>query len=160
METNENDDQNGNDIDSIRETMFGLPNSVIVKLIHNNIDLKHYKIKKEAINTLSKCLSMFILYITDAAVEHCEHEKRSTIFVRDILNSLDDSLFVEIHNELTEHLAIQEKNKEANTEKMEAEQNKDQTNGTNINNVDEENIPTDTNEKQNDDFDMLLQALN
>lgn len=88
------------DINLLKDTIFDLPNSVILKIINNSIDLKNYKIRKEALNTLSKCLSLFILYITDGALEHCENEKRFTIFVRDILNSLNDSLFLDIYDQL------------------------------------------------------------
>ncbi|CRH02329.1 CCAAT-binding transcription factor, putative [Plasmodium relictum] len=147
--------ENKNNIENInliKETMFGLPNSVILKTIHNNVNLKNYKIRKEAVQTLSKCLSMFILYITDGALEHCENEKRSTIFTRDILNSLDDSLFLEIHDELRKQISIQEeKNKMENSKENEKieETNKNNENNTQIN----------AREQNKDDFDILLQAL-
>ncbi|EUD68769.1 hypothetical protein C922_00457 [Plasmodium inui San Antonio 1] len=141
-------------INMIKETIFGLPNSVILKIIHNNIDLKNYKIRKEAVTTLGRCLSMFILYITDGALEHCEGEKRNTIFVRDILNSLDDSLFLDIHDELKRQIAIQEEihkresAKEAKNSAMTntargADNAQGETNGVN----------------KQDDLDILLQAL-
>ncbi|CRG97469.1 CCAAT-binding transcription factor, putative [Plasmodium gallinaceum] len=147
--------ENNNNIENInliKETMFGLPNSVILKTIHNNIDLKNYRVKKEAIQTLSKCLSMFILYITDGALEHCENEKRSTIFIRDILNSLDDSLFLEIHDELKKQLTIQE-------EKDIIKNSKEGNNVEENNKNSEQNTQNNTREQNKDDFDILLQAL-
>ncbi|VTZ70761.1 CCAAT-binding transcription factor, putative [Plasmodium chabaudi chabaudi] len=139
------------DINLLKDTMFDLPNSVILKIINNSIDLKNYKIKKEALNTLSKCLSLFILYITDGALEHCESEKRFTIFVRDILNSLNDSLFLDIYDQLKTHVAIQEENNKKATS--------NNNTGTNITIKDAEGGQNNKNADENDDFDILLQAL-
>ncbi|CAD2103654.1 CCAAT-binding transcription factor, putative [Plasmodium vinckei lentum] len=139
------------DINLLKDTMFDLPNSVILKIINNSIDLKNYKIKKEALNTLSKCLSLFILYITDGALEHCESEKRFTIFVRDILNSLNDSLFLDIYDQLKTHVAIQEENNKKATS--------NNNSGTNITIKDAEGKQNNENPQENDDFDILLQAL-
>ncbi|CAD2112959.1 hypothetical protein YYG_00091 [Plasmodium vinckei petteri] len=139
------------DINLLKDTMFDLPNSVILKIINNSIDLKNYKIKKEALNTLSKCLSLFILYITDGALEHCENEKRFTIFVRDILNSLNDSLFLDIYDQLKTHVAIQEENNKKATS--------NNNSGTNITIKDAEDKQNNENPQENDDFDILLQAL-
>ncbi|SCM13428.1 CCAAT-binding transcription factor, putative [Plasmodium chabaudi adami] len=139
------------DINLLKDTMFDLPNSVILKIINNSIDLKNYKIKKEALNTLSKCLSLFILYITDGALEHCESEKRFTIFVRDILNSLNDSLFLDIYDQLKTHVAIQEENNKKATS--------NNNTGTNITIKDAEGGQNNENTDENDDFDILLQAL-
>ncbi|SCN62639.1 CCAAT-binding transcription factor, putative [Plasmodium chabaudi chabaudi] len=139
------------DINLLKDTMFDLPNSVILKIINNSIDLKNYKIKKEALNTLSKCLSLFILYITDGALEHCESEKRFTIFVRDILNSLNDSLFLDIYDQLKTHVAIQEENNKKATS--------NNNTGTNITIKDAEGGQNNKNTDENDDFDILLQAL-
>ncbi|SCM25884.1 CCAAT-binding transcription factor, putative [Plasmodium chabaudi chabaudi] len=139
------------DINLLKDTMFDLPNSVILKIINNSIDLKNYKIKKEALNTLTKCLSLFILYITDGALEHCESEKRFTIFVRDILNSLNDSLFLDIYDQLKTHVAIQEENNKKATS--------NNNTGTNITIKDAEGGQNNKNADENDDFDILLQAL-
>ncbi|GAW83289.1 transcription factor [Plasmodium gonderi] len=141
-------------INMIKETIFGLPNSIILKIIHNNTNLKNYKIRKEAVTTLGRCLSMFILYITDGAIEHCESEKRNTIFVRDILNSLDDSLFLDIHDELKGQIAIQEENNKK-------ENSKEVKNSTKADNTCiSGKTQVDTNEiNKHDDFDILLQAL-
>ncbi|CDU20437.1 hypothetical protein YYC_01224 [Plasmodium yoelii 17X] len=139
------------DINLIKDTIFDLPNSVILKIINNSIDLKNYKIRKEALNTLSKCLSLFILYITDGALEHCESEKRFTIFVRDILNSLNDSLFLDIYDQLKTQVAIQEENNKKATS--------NNNSGANSTNKDAEGGQNNENPKENDDFDILLQAL-
>ncbi|CXJ11401.1 CCAAT-binding transcription factor, putative [Plasmodium berghei] len=139
------------DINLLKDTIFDLPNSVILKIINNSIDLKNYKIRKEALNTLSKCLSLFILYITDGALEHCENEKRFTIFVRDILNSLNDSLFLDIYDQLKTHVAIQEENNKKTTS--------NNNSGANATNKDTEGEQNNENPKENDDFDILLQAL-
>ncbi|SOV17419.1 CCAAT-binding transcription factor, putative [Plasmodium sp. gorilla clade G2] len=151
MENKNNEEQTN----KIKETLFGLSTGIIQKAINNNVDLKNYRMRREALETLGKCLSMFILYITDGAMEYCENEKRSTILVRDILNSLDDSLFLDIHDELKRQLTIQE-----------------ETNRTEISKVSEniqaqypENNELDNNQKEgkpknkDDDFDILLQAL-
>ncbi|CAA9990684.1 CCAAT-binding transcription factor, putative [Plasmodium knowlesi strain H] len=147
--------ENTENINMIKETIFGLPNSVILKIIHNNPNLKNYKVRKEAVTTLGRCLSMFILYITDGALEHCEGDKRSTISVHDILKSLDDSLFLDIHDELKRQVAIQEeiqkKEKAAkdanNTAKADTGSGDDKAQGE-MNQANEQ-----------DDLDILLQAL-
>lgn len=138
----------------IKETIFGLPNSVILKIIHNNINLKNYKIRKEAVTTLGRCLSMFILYITDGALEHCEGEKRNTIFVRDILNSLDDSLFLDIYDELKRQIAIQEEiHKKESAKEAKSAAKGDTPSGA-------DNAQGETNQvNKQDDLDILLQAL-
>ncbi|SBT80610.1 CCAAT-binding transcription factor, putative [Plasmodium malariae] len=139
---------NKENINLIKETMFGLPHGIISKIIHNNVNLNNYRIRKEAVNTLSKCLSIFILYITEGAIEHCENEKRSTLFVRDILNSLDDSLFLDIYDELKKQVDIQEEN------------NKKETSKNNENDEEKDVTSTEANTKnKEDDFDLLLQAL-
>ncbi|KJP90069.1 hypothetical protein AK88_00238 [Plasmodium fragile] len=150
METQKNTEN----IDIIKETIFGLPNSVILKIIHNNINLKNYKIRKEAVTTLGRCLSMFILYITDGALEHCESEKKSTILVQDILNSLEDSLFLDIHDELKRQIAIQEEiHKKENAMQANNSAKAHTASGA-------DNAQSGTNQvNTQDDLDILLQAL-
>ncbi|GAB68748.1 transcription factor, partial [Plasmodium cynomolgi strain B] len=150
----EEEQENTENINMIKETIFGLPNSVILKIIHNNINLKNYKIRKEAVTTLGRCLSMFILYITDGALEHCEGEKRNTIFVRDILNSLDDSLFLDIHDELKRQIAIQEEiHKKESAKEAKNSAKADTASGA-------DNAQGEMNDaNKQDDLDILLQAL-
>ncbi|ANQ10055.1 CCAAT-binding transcription factor [Plasmodium coatneyi] len=147
--------ENTENINMIKETIFGLPNSVILKIIHNNPNLKKYKVRKEAVTTLGRCLSMFILYITDGALEHCEGDKRSTISVHDILKSLDDSLFLDIHDELKRQVAIQEEIHKKEKADREAKKSAKADTTTAV-----DNAQGETNEaNKQDDLDILLQAL-
>ncbi|SPJ11803.1 CCAAT-binding transcription factor, putative [Plasmodium sp. DRC-Itaito] len=151
MENQNNEEQTY----KIKETLFGLSTGIIQKAINNNVDLKNYRMRKEALETLGKCLSMFILYITDGAMEYCENEKRSTILVRDILNSLDDSLFLDIHNELKRQLTIQEENNRTEISKVSENVQAQYASNNELNNNQKEGKP----KNKDDDFDILLQAL-
>lgn len=148
----EEERQRREELQRIKETLFGLPTNIILKLIQNKIDLQYYKIRKESIQTLSRCLSVFILYITDCALEHAEHDKRSTIQTQDILAALDESLFIDIAEELKDLIA------------QDDDLNKKTGRTTNILSNNNLNV-TDKKEVQNktsdgkDDFDILLDAL-
>ncbi|SOV81026.1 CCAAT-binding transcription factor, putative [Plasmodium sp. gorilla clade G3] len=146
---------NEEEMNKIKETLFGLSTGIIQKAINNNVDLKNYRMRKEALETLGKCLSMFILYITDGAMEYCENEKRSTILVRDILNSLDDSLFLDIHDELKRQLTIQEENNRTEISKVTENVQAQFASNNELNNNQKEGKP----KNKDDDFDILLQAL-
>ncbi|CAD52215.1 CCAAT-binding transcription factor, putative [Plasmodium reichenowi] len=151
MENQNNEEQTN----KIKETLFGLSTGIIQKAINNNVDLRNYRMRKEALETLGKCLSMFILYITDGAMEYCENEKRSTILVRDILNSLDDSLFLDIHDELKRQLTIQEENNKTEISKVSENVQAQYASNNELNNNQKEGKP----KNKDDDFDILLQAL-
>ncbi|SOS80195.1 CCAAT-binding transcription factor, putative [Plasmodium sp. gorilla clade G1] len=151
MENQNNEEQTN----KIKETLFGLSTGIIQKAINNNVDLRNYRMRKEALETLGKCLSMFILYITDGAMEYCENEKRSTILVRDILNSLDDSLFLDIHDELKRQLTIQEENNKTEISKVSENIQAQYASNNELNNNQKEGKP----KNKDDDFDILLQAL-
>ncbi|SBT82247.1 CCAAT-binding transcription factor, putative [Plasmodium ovale] len=92
--------KNTENINLMRETLFSIPPSDVLQIIQDNVDLRNHRIKSEALDTLSRCLSLFILYLTDAALEHAANDRRSSITVSDILRALNDTMFTEIRDEL------------------------------------------------------------
>lgn len=139
-------------LQKIKETLFGLPTNIILKLIQKKIDLSYYKVRKESIQTLSRCVSVFILYITDCALEHAEHDKRSTIQTQDIIAALDESLFIDIAEELKELIANDKETSNKEGQKINAAL----TNNMNMRTNEETQNKTGDGK---DDFDILLEAL-
>ncbi|SBS92560.1 CCAAT-binding transcription factor, putative [Plasmodium ovale curtisi] len=135
------------------EALFSITGDEAINMIEDKIDLKDIDITDEAAKTLGKCASLFILYITDAALEYCEDDERNAICTSDILNALEDTDFSEIHDALVEDLHNNEEHISAdNYENAENSQDLSCTNSTGNNQDSKEDKP-------NDDFDIFMQAL-
>ncbi|SBS87968.1 CCAAT-binding transcription factor, putative [Plasmodium ovale] len=139
--------KNTGNINLMRETLFSISPSEVLQTIQDNVDLRNHRIKSEALDTLSRCLSLFILYLTDTALEHAANDRRSSISVSDILRALNDTLFTEIRDELANGDSDEEVNR-GNVNSGNSEDAEGAAEGS-----------EQKDEEKEDEFDPLLQSL-
>lgn len=77
---------------------------------------KNRKFKKEAIASLSRASSLFVLYITTIAYSIANANKRSTVVERDVMEALRTCMFWEIERQIVNEQDLQEEEEEEYTE--------------------------------------------
>ncbi|CAL0315475.1 unnamed protein product [Lupinus luteus] len=69
-----------------------LPHTKVVKIMRQVLP-KDARISEDAVDTVQKCASEFIAFITDAAIEHSKLDKRMTISAEDLLFVMENMGF-------------------------------------------------------------------
>ncbi|UKK02610.1 DNA-directed DNA polymerase [Theileria orientalis] len=72
---------------------------------------KNRKFKKEALCSMNRVASLFVLYITTVAESIAKSNKRSTVYDKDILQALRQCMFWEVETQITdsENTELQQK---------------------------------------------------
>ncbi|KAK1938436.1 hypothetical protein X943_001181 [Babesia divergens] len=65
---------------------------------------KNRRFSRDAINTLNRAASLFVLYIVSIAQDHARSKKRATVYDKDIREALKQGLFWEIEREMSEEM--------------------------------------------------------
>ncbi|ORM41489.1 uncharacterized protein BXIN_2509 [Babesia sp. Xinjiang] len=66
--------------------------------------LKNRKFSKDALNTLNRAASLFVLYITTIAQDIAKNKKRATVYDADIIEALKVGQFWEIEREMSDDM--------------------------------------------------------
>ncbi|XP_953044.1 uncharacterized protein TA08125 [Theileria annulata] len=77
--------------------------------------LKYRRFRKEAIFSMNRIASLFVLYITTIAESIAKNNKRTTVFDKDILEALKQCMFYEVESQINdlqkkEHTDSQDQN--------------------------------------------------
>ncbi|BAM42198.1 uncharacterized protein TOT_040000568 [Theileria orientalis strain Shintoku] len=82
---------------------------------------KNRKFKKEALCSMNRVASLFVLYITTVAESIAKSNKRSTVYDRDILQALRQCMFWDVETQITdsESTELQQKSSKDEKEGME-----------------------------------------
>lgn len=103
---------------------YELPATAVLRVAKSVLP-EGVQIGKDVKTALSKAGGLFVLYVIQAANEHCRKAKRSTVTADDILAAVEELEFEELVEPLAAFLKAHRKEKEAKPKKKQAKDAKD-----------------------------------